>query len=89
MTMIERVARAITNECTLDYDKEEFYIGGIVDVRVLAKAAIAAMQNPSDELLLAPGQPYRVQRAIDVPISEGIKRRREAWNKIIDAALKE
>lgn len=76
--MIERVAYAlaVANERK-------------ASVQELAKIAIAAMRDPSDELLLAPGEPYRVQKAVHVPISEGIKLRRIAWNKIIDAALKE
>lgn len=45
--------------------------------------ALEALYDPTDTELLAPGPPYRIERAEIVPKAEGIQRRRIAWNKII------
>lgn len=89
MNMIERVAMAIFDVQGHEYSFETFDDDTQNQLKIEAKAAIEAMRDPSDKLLLAPGEPYRIQKAVHVPISEGIKLRRIAWNKIIDAALKE
>lgn len=97
MNMIEKVARALaTKHYCKRFDRqshEAYVIGNVNDNwNIFAedvRTALEALRDPSDELLLAPGEPYRIQKAVYVSREEGIELRRKAWNKIIDAALKE
>lgn len=76
--MVERVARAICDSGAMDSDRT--YPEIIEDARVAAKAAIAAMHEPTDAMVNAPPRPtlancdehhYAV-----------------AWQAMIDEALK-
>lgn len=49
------------------------------------QAVIEALRNPTDEELLAAGEPY----SGEVDRATGLQIRREAWNKIIDQILKD
>lgn len=66
--MVERVAKAIYDNSGMTYSNQQYYQG-------LAKAAIAAMREPTEEMVNA----YNNQE----PLS------REAYRAMIDAALKE
>lgn len=57
----------------------------ITAARICASKVLFMMLNPSDELMLVPGEPYQVKQAVIVPRKEGIELRRQAWNKIITA----
>lgn len=88
--MVTKAAEAIS----LSFH-EEGYIEGLSDPDLwnefikAARMAILALKDPSDKDLLAPGEPYQVKQAVIVPREQGIKLRRNAWNKIIDAILEE
>lgn len=92
--MVNPIITAVATAISQSFH-EEGYIDGLSDPSLwdefikAAKLAIAAMKDPSDEDLLAPGEPYQVTGRVLVSREEGIKLRRKAWNKIIDAVLKE
>lgn len=75
MSMFEEMARQIHCEmgCT------------ITAARVCAAKVLTSMLNPSDALMLVPGEPYQVKEIVIVPRVQGIELRRRAWNKIIEA----
>lgn len=77
--MFEEIAQQIHHEmgCT------------ITAARICASKVLVVMLNPSDKLMLVPGEPYRVEKAVIVPREQGIQLRRQAWNKIITAIQKE
>lgn len=71
MNMIERVARQLRVNSGMNQNCPEYW-------RMLAKAAIAAMREPTDEMI------SNVYLEID-----GSHRWREVWKIMIDAALTE
>jgi hypothetical protein len=77
--MIKRVAAALT---------AAFEAQGRVfndnEVDWLAEAAIEAMREPTEAMLMAPGEPY----GGNVPREDGLAARRTAWQAMIDEALK-
>lgn len=50
-----------------------------------ARAAVEALRDPPDEILMAPGVPYQG----NVSHTHGLQVRREAWNTMLDAILAE
>lgn len=83
MTMIEKVARAIARSIDIDPDD-----GRAEDamkwIRITAKAAIEAMREPSDEMIIA----------ADIYVEDGSEWGKqktivEGYQQMIDAALKE
>lgn len=57
----------------------------ITAARICTSKVLFMMLNPSDELMLVPGEPYQVAKRVLVTREQGIKLRRNAWNKIITA----
>lgn len=94
-SMVDKVEKSLIDSITAQVGHPPVKYAGsdgvqhVLSIGKLARASIEAMKNPSDALLLAPGLPYQVREVVVVPKKKGIQLRREAWNKIIDAALKE
>lgn len=98
MTMIERVARAMFAKLIADDDAyalargdgpENITLDGSFDLRVLARAAIEAMREPTEAMA---GAPYDANvRILTEAGAEPIldDAAREVWQAMIDAALQE
>jgi hypothetical protein len=89
--MVERVARAIKERLAeiedvyFRDDGSDCTIDGHVDIEDLARAAIEAMREPTQEILDAPAVPNALgddENYSDIDV-------REAYQAMIDAALKD
>lgn len=84
MTMLERVARAIWRENkpqeAADYDDLDFLDQG--RVKMIARACIQEMREPSDEMLLA-------AYGDSLPHDPSQKAIKEYWIAMVDAAVRE
>ncbi len=76
MSELERVAKAIS-------DAEDTAVTGVYEK--MARAAVLALKDPSDQILLSIGQPY----GGSISQQAGLLVRRDAWNTMIDAILSE
>lgn len=92
MDMVEKVRAALLAEmrkgvtnCVSDYREEgggdEIFIDGHIDGRALARAAIEAMREPTEEMSVA-ALNVGLPEAGDPPLYELV------WRAMIDAALK-
>ncbi len=72
-----------TSSITFEKVRRAIELRNSTDSCALARAAIEAMRDPPDEVMLAPGIPYYGS----LPMEQGIEYRRKAWNVMIDKVL--
>lgn len=84
-TMVERVARAI---CVSEKINDDDALGGWIHWQEAARAAIEAMREPTDAMLIASYDAERTYGRCDNKRELARQMFRPAWRAAIDDALK-